>query len=878
MDDPLLGLAMWETETEANRLKRSSSTCSKSSKNSADPVEEKSTSLDPPPPLPLPDNKREQERREKDTNMSSHNSSECFPCLSALDQDLEQKLRQTKDKDGATDPKETEHTDSTNEIQGREAVRFASQSPEPLLESFLLLRLFESNLFTMHIAVQYLFKEREANVQKYLGKKLKDFDDNEVDFYLPELANMYVHVESLYPVLHKYFLSRCRYDVIFSLKLAWLLTASISDTWLPSSELQTASRMLSLIKTEQIRPPLITLATSQNVASVPGSPSASPFSQDKHHHRSLSANSPVITLSSSMSTICPTSTQSCSTSNYSMNGNKVSIGDLRSGQAFDSGCTCFLSSSPSPLPVAPAYKSCQCQSPRLLAQDIFVRTLGHISKRLLKYTTRSLRTSQLYAELSQLNLNLPARVCLPLYPPTHQILRIPPTESVVLNSKSKAPYLLLVEVAQVEDTFLSPLTQKQLDVSLKSSGLGPDEVKNFVHSEGPSPVGTRVSSLPNLRNGGISADSVSLTSLDNYPTSSIIEEREEEAPASGEDKCLEGSSSNSSSSDKDEEGEGSPVTFHVSEIRRRLSKEIGAPKKNFSRNPDDPSAAAMKEMWENKVERIRQRSPYGHLPNWKLLAAIVKWGDDLRQELVSWQLLEQFKRIWKEENVSLWLRPYTVMVFSSDGGLVEPVCNAVSLHQIKKEFKGSLLDYFKHEYGETNSEGFLTSQRNFVESCAAYCLICYFIQVKDRHNGNILLDSKGHIIHIDFGFILAHSPGKNIRFESSPFKLTQEFVEVMGGVNSDMYRYFKVLMLQGFLAARKHMEQIVNIVDIMQTGSQLPCFSHGPTTVKQLQDRFHLSLTEQQLELLVNGMIETSMYSLTTKLYDGFQYLANGIM
>ena len=41
----------------------------------------------------------------------------------------------------------------------------------------------------------------------------------------------------------------------------------------------------------------------------------------------------------------------------------------------------------------------------------------------------------------------------------------------------------------------------------------------------------------------------------------------------------------------------------------------------------------------------------------------------------------------------------------------------------------------------------------------------------------------------------------------------------MGGVDSDMYRYFKVLMLQGFLAARKHMEQIVNVVDIMQTGN-----------------------------------------------------------
>ena len=51
------------------------------------------------------------------------------------------------------------------------------------------------------------------------------------------------------------------------------------------------------------------------------------------------------------------------------------------------------------------------------------------------------------------------------------------------------------------------------------------------------------------------------------------------------------------------------------------------------------------------------------------------------------------------------------------------------------------------------------------------------MQIKDRHNGNLLLDEEGHIIHIDFGFMLSNSPG-GVNFESAPFKLTRELLEV----------------------------------------------------------------------------------------------------
>ena len=134
-----------------------------------------------------------------------------------------------------------------------------------------------------------------------------------------------------------------------------------------------------------------------------------------------------------------------------------------------------------------------------------------------------------------------------------------------------------------------------------------------------------------------------------------------------------------------------------------------------------------------------------------------------------------------------------------------------------------------------------------MESCAAYCVVSYLIQVKDRHNGNILLDSEGHLIHIDYGFILSCSP-KNLGFESSPFKLTPEFVEVknfetvlptlgnlkiiswflgfqvMGGQGSDMFEYFKILILQGLVAARKHSDKITTCVDVMRAGKKIKLF------------------------------------------------------
>ena len=242
------------------------------------------------------------------------------------------------------------------------------------------------------------------------------------------------------------------------------------------------------------------------------------------------------------------------------------------------------------------------------------------------------------------------------------------------------------------------------------------------------------------------------------------------------------------------------------------------------------------------------------------------------------QLIKKYDELFKKENIPLKLHPYEIIVTSNSGGLIEFINDTISFDALKKKLLENNLtftEFFEQYFGDDFEEG----QKNFAESLAGYSLVCYLLSIKDRHNGNILLSKDGCIIHIDFGFILGISPGGNMNFENAPFKITKDYVNLMGGVDSSIFCYFKSLFLRGLFVARKNVDIIANLIEGMGIGVPMPCFNgrNLKEIINNFKDRCFFKFSEVEIVPLVNNLFDKAVNSWRTTQYDYFQKLTNGI-
>lgn len=262
-------------------------------------------------------------------------------------------------------------------------------------------------------------------------------------------------------------------------------------------------------------------------------------------------------------------------------------------------------------------------------------------------------------------------------------------------------------------------------------------------------------------------------------------------------------------------------------------------------------------------EKLALNSSYSKYPGWGITSFIVKSGGILKHEFLAYQALSQMKEIFILEKLPIYLKNYQISLISDTSGLVELVQDAQSIHRIKFESKfKTLLSYFENTF---KGENFKKAKDNFLYSLVGYSLASYILQIKDRHNGNLLIDSFGHIIHVDFGFTFGKFPGVLVSIENAPFKFSSEYLELI-----DLDE-FKDLFILGLKALRKHREKAIRLIEIMKESGY-----YDRSIFEGIVQRFKIGENDSEIEAFCQSLISNALSSRGTAIYDHYQYFYHG--
>uniref|UniRef100_A0A8C1ZZ64 phosphatidylinositol-4,5-bisphosphate 3-kinase n=1 Tax=Cyprinus carpio TaxID=7962 RepID=A0A8C1ZZ64_CYPCA len=220
---------------------------------------------------------------------------------------------------------------------------------------------------------------------------------------------------------------------------------------------------------------------------------------------------------------------------------------------------------------------------------------------------------------------------------------------------------------------------------------------------------------------------------------------------------------------------------------------------------------------------------------------IFKNGDDLRQDMLTLQILRLMDLLWKEANLDLRIVPYGCLATGDHSGLIEVVSSADTIANIQKTSsnmaaaaafnKDALLNWLKDK---NSGDALDKAIEEFTLSCAGYCVATYVLGIGDRHSDNIMVRSTGQLFHIDFGHILGNFKSKfGIKRERVPFILTHDFIHVIQQgktSNTEKFGNFRQYCEEAYLILRKNGNLFITLFALMLTAG-LPEL----TSVKDIQ-------------------------------------------
>uniref|UniRef100_A0A8C8HQG8 Phosphatidylinositol-4-phosphate 3-kinase n=1 Tax=Oncorhynchus tshawytscha TaxID=74940 RepID=A0A8C8HQG8_ONCTS len=251
---------------------------------------------------------------------------------------------------------------------------------------------------------------------------------------------------------------------------------------------------------------------------------------------------------------------------------------------------------------------------------------------------------------------------------------------------------------------------------------------------------------------------------------------------------------------------------------------------------------------------------------------IFKSGDDLRQDMLTLQIIRIMNKIWIQEGLDMRMVIFRCFSTGRGRGMVEMIPQAETLRKIQGEhgvtgsFKDRPLADWLQKHNPTEDE-YEKAVENFIYSCAGCCVATYILGICDRHNDNIMLKTSGHMFHIDFGKFLGHAQMfGNIKRDRAPFVFTSDMAYVINGGDKPSSRFhdFVDLCCEAYNLIRKHAHLFLNLLGLMLSCG-IPELS-DLDDLKYVYDALRPHESEADATMYFTRLIESSLGSVATKL------------
>ncbi|KCV71632.1 hypothetical protein H696_01050 [Fonticula alba] len=243
---------------------------------------------------------------------------------------------------------------------------------------------------------------------------------------------------------------------------------------------------------------------------------------------------------------------------------------------------------------------------------------------------------------------------------------------------------------------------------------------------------------------------------------------------------------------------------------------------------------------------------------------IFKSGDDLRQDMLTLQMIGLMDKMWKRHGLDLRMLPYGCISLGDQVGMIEVVLNAETVSDIQFMYGGSTAAFRETPIADwlrglhKNEEDYMKAVDNFTLSCAGYCVATYILGIGDRHNDNIMVTTSGQLFHIDYGHFLGNIKRKfGWKRERAPFVLTPDFVYLMETKCPNEFERFQDLCVQAYLIVRRDARLFLNLFAMMlSTG--IPELKHADD-IGYLRDALCLDLSPEEAAAEFRSLISESL-------------------